>query len=155
MKKPHYFKLIMKIIQFASNLQKISKIYKTFYNNCFSNALEISSSTVASSIVAGIIHFSWLAIFTIVDRTILPDLVFGNLSIITTFFKEDTRPTLLITNCTISSQIFVSEFCETGYKQTRLIGICPFSSSLMPITAHSATSGCYDITSSICPVDNL
>mgnify|MGYP006256499287 CR=1 FL=1 len=31
MKKPYYFKFIIKIIKFASNLQKISKINKTFY----------------------------------------------------------------------------------------------------------------------------
>ena len=80
-----------------------------------------------SSIVAGILKFSELAIFTIVERKILPDLVLGKRLIATAVLKEATGPILSLTSFTTSFSISSGSRFTPEFKQIKPTGISPFS----------------------------
>src|SRR5208282_5354674 len=72
-----------------------------------SSTAAISSSAFGSSIVAGVAHSSWSAIFFIVPRRILPERVFGSRVTTTAILNAATGPILsrtsLMTSFSISS----------------------------------------------------
>ena len=88
-----------------------------------------------------------------VPRRIFPERVFGRRLTVTTVLKAATGPMRSRTRPTTSRSI-VSMSRETPALSTmKPHGTWPFIASAMPITAHSATSGCSATTSSMAPVD--
>src|SRR5262250_247127 len=69
------------------------------------SASPISSSTLGSSIVAGIVHVSPSAIFLMVPRRILPERVFGSRPTVIASLNAATGPSFSRTSATISFSI--------------------------------------------------
>ena len=113
----------------------------------------ISSSTLASSIVAGVLHAVPSAIERIVARRIFPERVFGSRSTTATERNAATGPISSRTRAISSASISAAGRSTPAFRITNPTGSCPFSSSATPVTAHSATSGWFASASSIAPVE--
>ena len=119
------------------------------------SAPPISSSTLGSSMVAGMVQASPSAIFLMVPRRILPERVFGRRCTMMARRNDATGPILSRTSCTHSFSISPGGRLTPALSTMKPQGTSPFSSSLMPSTAHSATSWWPDSTSSMPPVESL
>src|SRR3984893_19524501 len=104
------------------------------------SASPISSSTLGSSMVAGIVHGSPSAIFLIVPRRIFPDPVFGTSATVVASLNAATGPSLSRTSATISFSISAWLLVTPAFSTRKPQGTSPLIESLMPSTAHSATS---------------
>ncbi len=120
----------------------------------------IMSSVVGSSIVAGILYSSLLAIFLIVPLNILPLLVLGNFSTMMTPSSLAIGPTSCLILALISLYSFKCSSLLSSYESpadplriTKAKGQSPLMSSTCPTTADSTTDGWSLITSSKRPVD--
>src|SRR6266566_977122 len=118
------------------------------------SATPISSRTAGSSIVAGKFQGSPSAIFFMVPRRILPDRVLGRRVTVMASLNAATGPIRSRTKATISRSIASGGRSTPALSTMKPQGTSPLSSSLTPITAHSATSGCEDSTSSMPPVES-
>ena len=105
--------------------------------------------------VAGILNSAQSAILTMVARRILPERVFGRRSTTATSLNAATGPIFSRTSLMHSALISSSVLVVPLLVHTKPIGNWPFSWSVTPITAHSATSGWPASTSSIAPVESL
>jgi len=105
----------------------------------FSIKCRISSKTTGSSIVEGIAKSLPSAIYRIALRKILPDRVLGNRAAITARLKLATGPTVSRTILIKSFSSCSDDTRTFAFGTTKPTGTCPFKSSLIPITAHSAT----------------
>src|SRR5215470_5245473 len=128
--------------------------YGSRYTLPFS-ASPISSSTLGSSIVAGMVQLSPSAIFLMVPRRILPERVFGSLPTVIASLKAATGPSFSRTRATISFSISAGLRITPAFSTRKPQGTSPLMASLMPSTAHSATSGCEARISSMPPVESL
>ena len=99
----------------------------------------ISSNIAGSSIVGGILYSTLSAIFLIVPRKILPDLVFGSLLITIATLNAATGQILSRTIWIHSFEIVSLSLSTPAFKTINPIGNCPFNLSATPRTAHSAT----------------
>ena len=106
-----------------------------------------------SSMVGGTTICSSTASLRIVLRRILPERVFGSRGTTMALRNAATAPISLRMTSTSSASIAASSLSAPSFSTTRPMGTCPFSSSSMPTTAHSATAACAPISSSISPVD--
>src|SRR4029079_16336335 len=102
------------------------------------SASPISSSTLGSSIVAGMVHGSLSAIFLMVPRRILPDRVFGRRPTVIASLKAATGPSLSRTSATTSFSISAGVRVTPAFSTRKPQGTSPLIASLMPSTAHSA-----------------
>src|SRR4051812_11684803 len=118
------------------------------------SASPISSSTLGSSIVAGMVHSSPSAIFLMVPRRIFPERVFGSRPTVMASLNAATGPSLSRTSATISFSISAGSRLTPAFSTTKPHGASPLMASLMPSTAHSATSGCEARISSMPPVES-
>ena len=119
-------------------------------NNSF-----ILSKTLASSIVLGNLYSSLLIIARKIFRKILPDLVLGNFGTISNSLNAATGPIVSRTIVVASLIISISSLETPLFNTKNPKGISPLRLCFTPVTAHSATSGCFAKTSSIAPVESL
>ena len=75
-----------------------------------------------------------------VPRRILPERVLGRRATVTAILKAATGPILSRTSATSSFSISAGSRVTPDFSTTKPQGCSPFSASLMPMTAHSATS---------------
>src|ERR1700722_13932448 len=104
------------------------------------SAASTSSSAFGSSMVAGIVQLSPSTIFFMVPRRILPERVFGSRATVMARLNAATGPIFSRTNATHSCSISVGGRLTPVLSTMKPHGTSPLSSSLMPSTAHSATS---------------
>ena len=103
--------------------------------------------------VAGTGTSSPSAIWRMVFLRILPERVLGRRSTTAAWRKLATAPISARTMATISATISPSSRATPAFSTASPTGTWPLSASATPITAHSATSGCFDSTSSMAPVE--
>src|SRR5438132_2371719 len=118
------------------------------------SASPISSSTLGSSIVAGMVQLSPSAIFLMVPRRIFPERVFGSRPTVIASLKAATGPSLSRTSATTSFSTSAGAFATPAFSTRKPQGTSPLIASLMPSTAHSATSEWEARISSMPPVDS-
>ena len=104
--------------------------------------------------VAGTPYSTPSAIFFMVPRRILPERVLGRRFTTATVLNAATGPMRSRTSSTSSRQRSASVRATPALVTTNPTGTSPLISSVTPITAHSATSGCDESTSSIAPVES-
>ena len=89
-----------------------------------------------------------------VPRRIFPERVFGRRATVMASLNDATGPILSRTSATISFSISVGGRLTPALSTMKPHGASPFNSSLMPMTAHSATSLWEASTSSMPPVES-
>ena len=104
--------------------------------------------------VAGIFHASPSAMALMVPRRILPERVLGRRSITVAVLNAATGPMSRRTMATASFATSAVSRVTPDLSTRKPSGTWPLISSATPMTAHSATSGWADSTSSIAPVDS-
>ena len=101
------------------------------------------------------VHGSLSAIFLMVPRRIFPERVFGRRLTMMARRNDATGPIFSRTSATHSPSISAGGRLTPALSTMKPQGTSPFSSSLMPSTAHSATSLWPASTSSMPPVESL